>query len=125
MKSRWNDMDIVETREEEPFKHPEVLALFARLGDLEPKAMAEALCHLELLKTFPGNYEKIFSGKEDQSKTFFSRGLKKEMEKIYMELARHLQARSQGSQDLMNAIFDFLDDTLSFLLEVPHLISMN
>ena len=118
-------MEIREIAEEESAKHPEVLALFARLGDLEPRAMAEALCHLELLKAFPKNYEIFLGVKEEQSRTCFSRGLKKEMEKIYMELARHLQQRSHGSQDLMNAIFDFLDETLSFLLEVPNLISMN
>jgi hypothetical protein len=118
-------MNLAEIGTEEPSKHPEVLALFARLSGLNPKAMAEALCHLEILKTFPQTYDKFLGVKDDQSKTYFSRGIKKEMEKIYMGLARHLQARSQGSHDLMNAIFDFLDATLSSLMEVPNLISMN
>jgi hypothetical protein len=110
---------------DESIKHPEVMALLGRLSDMQPEAMAEALCHLELLKTFPESYDGFRGKGPHQSKIYFSRGLKKEMEKIYMELARHLQARSDGSQDLMNAIFEFLDETLSSLLKVPHLISMN
>lgn len=125
MKSRWSDMVLSEPEEEDSLKHPEVAALLGSLSDLEPKAMAEALCNLELLRTFPESYDSFMGMGPHQSKIYFSRGLKKEMERIYMELARHLQARSNGSQDLMNAIFDFLDDTLSSLLEVPHLISMN
>jgi hypothetical protein len=126
MKSHWSDMKIIETAEPESLKHPEVAALFARLGELNPQAMAAALCHLEALKTFPLSFGSRHPAMhKGPYLTGFSREMKREMEKIYLELARHLQARSCGSQDLMNAIFEFLDQTLSSLLSVPHLISMN
>lgn len=108
-----------------PPNHPEVAVLFSRLSDLTPREMAEALCQLEILKTFPRYFASPPPGGEDQSRLFFSRGIKKEMEGIYLGLARHLEARSLGSQDLMNAIFEFLERTLHSLIKIPHLISMN
>lgn len=105
--------------------HPEVEALMGRLMELEPKEMADALYHLETLKEFPHILSRTPQTQKEETKLYFSQGLKHEMETIYLELAKHLRTQSGGAVDLMNAVFDFFSKTLKALPEVPHLFSMN
>lgn len=105
--------------------HPEVIELMERLDEIAPHEMAQALYHIESLKEFPQLFNPSLLREGEESRIYFSRGLKQEIESIYLELAKHLRCRSNGSIDLMNAVFDFLGKTLASFLEVPSLISMN
>ncbi len=105
--------------------HPEVQNLFSRLVDIGPQEWAEALLHLESFQNHFGLFLKLPLSCLDGSKLYFSRGLKDEIESIYLELARHLRSKSSGSVDLMNAVFEFFTKTLSELARSPILLSMN
>ena len=124
MKENWI-VSIGQENAESDQDHPEIIALMERLDDIEPKELAEALYHIESLKEFPHIFTSTLSQLVEEDKIYFSRGLKQEMETIYLELAKHLRSRSKGSIDLMNAVFDFLGKTLTSFMEVPHLISLN
>lgn len=105
--------------------HPEIRALMSRVGEIEPKALAEAFYHLESTKEFPHLFVKNHSLRAEETQIYFSRGLKNEIESIYLELAKHLESKTQGSLDLMNAIFDLFTDTLASLVKIPYLASPN
>jgi len=105
--------------------HPEIRALMARLSEITPIDMARALYHLESFSKIPQIFMKSPQGVLEETQMYFSRGLKSEVEEIYLELAKHLRAKSRGSVDLMNAVFDFFSQTLHTMVEIPHLISMN
>ncbi len=125
MKEKWLNSESSDIAELEN-AHPEITALMARLTELEPKELALALYHLETFKEAP--YLSCYQAHvdlEQNTQLFFSRGLKQEFEAIYLDLARHLKSRSKGSHDLMNAVFDFLGKTLTSMIDVPYLVSMN
>ena len=125
MKDKGLENQLVTSGENE-VTHPEVRALLARLTELEPKDLAMALYHLETIKEVPYlSFHRPQFNSKMETQIYFSRGLKKEIEEIYLDLARHLKSRSKGSQDLMNAVFDFLGKTLTSMIEVPYLVSMN
>lgn len=126
MKEETGEIQI-HSVEERDSHHPEVRALMLRLMELEPKDLAMALYHLETFKEAPylSRYRSNLESTKDQTQMFFSRGVKEEVEAIYLDLARHLKSRSKGSHDLMNAVFEFLGKTLNSMVDVPHLVSMN
>ncbi len=112
--------DTQETGQESP----EVKALLARLSDIQPHEMAEALFTVETESQFPHIFAQVSGVLGDQSKMCFSRGLKNEIESIYLELAQHLRSKTPGSTDLMNEVFDFLKKTLVSLIKT-NIISLN
>ena len=124
IKLKWGH-PMGEGGQDENHLHPEIRALMARLTEMDPRELAEALFHLESFKDFPHIFTNVSRRSHDQSKLFFSRGLKSEMESIYLDLAEHLRKRSEGSVDLMNAVFEFLGKTLLSFIDVPYLTSMN
>ncbi len=106
-------------------KSTDIEALLARLSDIEPKEMAEALCTIEFHKELNKMLARHPAVDLDLTKLFFSRGLKDEIQAIYLELAKHLRAESHGASNLMNAVFDFFSSTIKSLLKVPHFFSNN
>ena len=109
-----------------PKKSIEIEDLLSRLQDLCPDEMAKALCTIEFHKKFNQAFLNYNSSMEqDPTPLFFSRGLKNEIQAIYLELARHLKAKNHGANELMNQVFDFFSQTLKSLLKVPNLISNN
>lgn len=119
---RLADLHEIQSPEE---SHPEVQALMARLMDIEPKEMAEALSQLEARQEFPYLYIKSPHFTEDQDDFLYSEDLKKEIQTIYLDLAKHLRQNSEGSVDLMNEVFDFFSKTLSALVKMPYLTNNN
>jgi hypothetical protein len=124
MKIKWGEPEK-ESGIENKDQHPEIRALMGRLTEMEPRELAEALFHLESFKDFPQIFTNVSRRSQDQTKLYFSRGLKNEMESIYLDLAKHLRKRSEGSVALMNAVFEFLGKTLLSFIDVPYLTSMN
>jgi len=106
-------------------KDNEVEALLDRLHDIEPNEMAEALFVLEFHKELGKILAKSAGPDVDLSQLFLSRGLKDEIQSIYLELAKHLKAQSYGANQLMNAVFDFFTHTIKSLVKVPHFLSSN
>ena len=108
-------------------KNPiEIQDLVSRLQDLCPNEMAKALITLEFHKKFSQAFRSYNAAmQQDPTPLFFSRGLKHEIQTIYLELARHLKAKNHGATDLMNQVFDFFGATLKSLLKVPNLVSNN
>lgn len=107
-------------------KAVEIEDLMTRLQDLCPEEMAKALITLEFHKKFSGSFQAFQTAMaQDPTPLFFSRGLKREIQAIYLELARHLKAKNQGATDLMNQVFDFFNATLKALSNVPNLVSNN
>jgi len=114
------------SRESGPQKSIEIEDLLSRLQDLCPDEMAKALCTIEFHKKLSQAFLNHNAAMEqDPTLLFFSRGLKKEIQTIYLELARHLKAKNHGANELMNQVFDFFSKTLKSLLKVPNLISNN
>ncbi len=114
------------SRNSEPKKPVEIADLITRLQDLCPEEMAKALITLEFHKKFSGSFQAFQQAMaQDPTPLFFSRGLKHEIQSIYLELARHLKAKNQGATDLMNQVFDFFNATLKALSKVPYLVSNN
>lgn len=110
----------------EPKKPIEIEALVSRLQDLCPEEMAKALITLEFHKKFSQAFRGYSAAlAQDPTALFFSRGLKHEIQTIYLELARHLKAKNHGATELMNQVFEFFGDTLKSLMKVPNLISNN
>jgi len=107
-------------------KTVEIADLINRLQDLCPEEMAKALITLEFHKKFSGSFQAFQAAiAQDPTPLFFSRGLKREIQAIYLELARHLKAKNEGASDLMNQVFDFFNATLKALSNVPNLVSNN
>ena len=110
----------------EPKKPIEIQDLVSRLQDLCPEEMAKALFTLEFHKQFSQAFRGYHAAmQQDPTPLFFSRGLKHEIQTIYLELARHLKAKNEGATDLMNQAFDFFGATLKSLTKVPNLVSNN
>ncbi|MCC6273244.1 MAG: hypothetical protein IT572_07225 [Deltaproteobacteria bacterium] len=110
----------------EPKKPIEIEDLVSRLQDLCPEEMAKALFTLEFHKKFSQAFQGYHAAmQQDPTSLFFSRGLKHEIQTIYLELARHLKAKNAGATELMNQVFDFFGATLKSLLKVPNLVSNN
>lgn len=106
-------------------KATEIEDLLSRLHDIEPEEMAKALFTLEFHNTLGNVLAKSSSVFSDQSELFFSRGLKDEIQSIYLELAKHLKSQTYGSSQLMNAVFDFFTHTMKSLVKVRHFVSSN
>jgi len=106
-------------------KATEIEALLDRLSDIEPKEMARALFTLEFHKEMGQVIACNPAISPDQGELFFSRGVKDEIQMIYLELAKHLKDQTHGASQLMNAIFDFFTLTMKSLVKVPHFVSSN
>ncbi len=103
----------------------EIQSLMERIKGIKPVEVAEALSTLESHKNFSQVSSYCMASSMDQTKLFFSRGLKNEIESIYLELAKHLRDQTTGSIPLMNAIFDLFSESLKALFKVPQFLSMN
>jgi len=102
-----------------------VAVLLERLQEIDPGDMATALCTLEFHNQLQGFQIKSPHYQFDQTELYLSRGLKDEVEKIYLELARHLRSRTQGANQLLDAVFELFAKTLASLLQVSRFISNN
>ena len=121
-KSMWEDLASEAGINE---ADSDVYVLLERLKEITPLELAEALCILESHKNFSEASQIFSSTISDSTKLYLSRILKKEMETIYLELAKHLRNKSHGSVNLLNTVFDFLAKTMKVLVRVPHLVSLN
>jgi hypothetical protein len=99
--------------------------LLQRLEDLCPKEMAEALCNLEFYQCFAGKTPSFNPHLPGESSIYFSRGLKQEIQEIYLELAKHLRTENRQAHQLMDRVFEFFDETMRFLVQAPLLVSSN
>jgi hypothetical protein len=99
--------------------------LLHRLKGLCPRAMAEALCTLEFHQHFANKTSFFNPSSPGETSIYFSRDLKREIQSIYMELAKHLQAQNQDAHKLMDRVFEFFDETMKFLAQSPLLVSNN
>ncbi len=106
-------------------KAAEIEALLDRLHDIEPQEMARALFTLEFHSHMGKVLAKNPALSPDNTQLFFSRGLKDEIQAIYLELAKHLKEQTHGSSQLMNAVFDFFSHTMKSLVKVQHFVSPN
>ena len=102
-----------------------VEALLHRLESLCPKEMAEALCNLEFHKNFSNRAPAFNPHAPGETSLYFSRGLKREIQGIYLELAQHLKAQNRDAHQLMDRVFAFFDQTMKFLIQSPLLVSSN
>jgi hypothetical protein len=109
----------------QPSPDDQVAALLGRLQDINPADMAQALCTLEFHNKINDFFPCGAAVQMDQTKLYFSRGLKDEVQSIYRELAQQLRARAQGSVQLMEAVFVFLSKTLREVVRVNHFVSNN
>lgn len=99
--------------------------LLERLREIDPNEMASALCTLEFHNQLKEFQIRTPHFEMDESQLFFSRGLKDEVENIYLELASHLRAKTQGANVLLDAVFDLFTRTLASLPRVAHFVSNN
>ena len=99
--------------------------LLQRLEGLCPREMAEALCNLEFHQRFAGKSTSFNPHVPGDSSIYFSRGLKKEIQGIYLELAKHLRAQNSDAHKLMDRVFEFFEETMKFLAQSPLLVSSN
>ncbi len=99
--------------------------LLQRLEGLCPREMAEALCTLEFHQHFANQASSFNPNSPGETSIYFSRGLKKEIQGIYLELAKHLRAENRDAHQLMDRVFEFFDETMKFLAQSPLLVSSN
>lgn len=105
--------------------HSEVEELITKLESIRPEDFALALCHLESRDRLHKIHLKSKNKNIEQSSLFFARGLQHEMKNMYLQLARHLRARSDGSSQLMHRMFDFFSKTMIELTQLPQFNSQN
>ena|SRR5215831_1034516 len=119
--------ELLENSQEGNQKNPiDIKDLVTRLQDLCPQQMAKALYTLEFHKKLNTTFRThIHWSNQFPTDLYFSRGMKQEIQTIYLELARHLKAKNQGATDLMNQVFDFFTETVKSLVKVPFLVSNN
>ena len=120
-----NVFSLSEKTELAPELPPSVEALLERLQEIDPAEMASALCNLEFHNQLQGFQIKSPHFQFDETQLYLSRGLKDEVEKIYLDLARHLKARSDGANQLLDAVFELFTRTLTSLMQVSRFISNN
>ena len=112
-----------EMMQEQPM---DIEALLNRLQGICPTELAQALYTLEFHQNFSQTFSKYLQETDPDSTTlYFSRGLRQEVQAIYLEMAQHLKANNPGSVELMNRIFEFFKETMKSLVQVPYLVSLN
>lgn len=99
--------------------------LLQRLEGLCPREMAEALCALEFHQRFADKAPTFNPHAPGETSIYFSRGLKEEIQEIYVELAKHLRAQNEDAHELMDRIFEFFEETVKFLVQSPLLVCSN
>lgn len=98
--------------------------LLQRLEELCPREMAQALCTLEFHERFAKS-SSFNPHSPGETSIYFSRGLKQEIQGIYLELARHLKAENRDAHKLMDRVFEFFEQTMKFMVQSPLMVSSN
>ncbi|HKY62345.1 MAG TPA: hypothetical protein VJR29_02910 [bacterium] len=99
--------------------------LLQRLEELCPREMAQALCTLEFHEHLAKKSASFNPHSPGETSIYFSRGLKQEIQGIYLELAKHLKAQNRDAHKLMDRVFEFFEQTMKFMVQSPLMVSSN